>query len=130
MSRSATAFKSDSCRPGDSAATPTDTVKVRSICAVSATGCAEMHSRMRSASFAASMALVSGRRMASSSPPNRAALRLDALPDLLQRDVTREVAVAVVDSLEVIDVHHQARDASRPPLRTGQLFFQALLQVA
>src|ERR1700726_4021843 len=51
-------------RPGDSDATPTDTVKFRSICAVSAKGSAAMTSRMRSASFAASVALASGNRMA------------------------------------------------------------------
>ena len=49
---------------------------VRSICAVSANGTAAMDSRMRSASFAASAALASGSRIASSSPPKRAAVSM------------------------------------------------------
>ena len=121
--------------PGETEATPTDTVKVRSICAVSTTECGD-HSRMRSASLAASAAQVSGNRMASSSPPKRAAVSMlricdfDTLCDLFERDVAREMAVAVVDALEAVDVDHQAGDGAGPPLRAGQLLLQALLQVA
>ena len=38
--------------------------------------------------------------------------------------------VAVVDALESIDVDHQTANAAAAPLRAGQFFLQALLQVA
>jgi len=62
--------------PAPNAATPTDTVKLRSICAVRAKGVEAMTSRMRSASVAASADVASGNRMANSSPPKRAAVSM------------------------------------------------------
>ena len=57
-------------------------------------------------------------------------LGFDALRDLLERDVARQVPIAVVDALEVVDVHHQAGDGACLALSARELLLQALLQIA
>ena len=57
-------------------------------------------------------------------------MRFDALRNLFESAVSRQMSVAVIDALEFVDVDHQTGDRPAAPLRARQLFFQALLQVA
>ena len=91
---------------------------------------------MRSASFAASAAAgfrQKNRQFIAAEARggiHAADLRFDAVRDLFESIVARQMPVAVVDALEPIDVDHQACDRSAAALRARQFFFQALLQVA
>ena len=78
---------------------------------------------MRSASSSASSRLDSGRMTANSSPPTRQAMSVarttppDPVGDLGQHGVAAEVADAVVDPLEVVEVEDDQRHEALVALR-------------
>jgi len=82
-----------------------------------------MTSRMRSASFAASVALASGNRIANSLAAeargrvHAANLGFDALRNLFEGIVPPPDARTVVDALEPVDIDHQAGEGSAAPLQ-------------
>ena len=55
---------------------------------------------------------------------------LDDARELLQHEVAREVAVDVVDLLEVVDVEHDERQIARVAARADDLLLERLEQVA
>ena len=56
--------------------------------------------------------------------------RLDDARELLQHEVAGEVAVDVVDLLEVVDVEHDERQVARVAARADDLLLERLEQVA
>jgi hypothetical protein len=84
-------------------------------------------SEMRRATLRAAASRVSGRIRANSSPPNRGrgvdgpARHAQGVGDAAQRPITREVAVAVVDSLQVVQVEEQHREWALRALRPRHL---------
>src|ERR1043165_3818141 len=56
-------------------------------------------------------------------------LEVDASGGFTQQRVASEMAVLIVDALEVIDVDHQAGDGLAEPLGPRELFAQARVEV-